>query len=168
MPPDHHHGRYGPESPPTRRAVVAGTGILALTTALAGCSSYGGQDTADGQPTAPGYPPEPPPTAPPGASSAAPSGEALASTTDIPVGGGEVFPAQEVVVTQATPGAFRAFSATCTHQGCTVNNVESGTINCPCHGSKFAVTDGSVVSGPAKKPLPQRSVAVEGDTILLV
>lgn len=174
MPHDENHGRQGPESPVTRRSVVAGTGILAVTAALAGCSSYGGQGTAGGEPTATGYPPEqgpapaaPPPGSPPPPGAPAPAGEALASTADIPVGGGEVFPAQEVVVTQAAPGEFRAFSAICTHQACAVSKVEDGTIDCPCHGSKFAVTDGSVVSGPAKKPLPQRSIAVEGDTIVL-
>lgn len=158
----------GTESAVTRRAVVAGTGILAVTAALAGCSSYGGQDTAGGQPTAGGYPSEQPPAAPPGGSPAAPAGAALASTADIPVGGGEIFPAEEVVVTQATPGEFRAFSAICTHQSCPVSKVADGTINCTCHGSKFAVTDGSVVNGPAKKALSQRQIAVEGDTIRLV
>ncbi|MGH3915862.1 MAG: Rieske (2Fe-2S) protein [Pseudonocardiaceae bacterium] len=162
MPLDKNHG---PEFPVTRRAVVAGTGLLAVTATLAGCSSYGDQS---GQPTPGGYPSEqgPASAAPPGAASSA-GGEALASTADIPVGGGEVFPAQEVVVTQAESGTFRAFSAICTHQACTVNKVEDGTIDCPCHGSKFAVADGSVVSGPAKKPLPERSITVEGDTILL-
>lgn len=165
-PRDENHGGHGGESPVTRRAVVAGTGILAATAALAGCGSYGGQGAADGQPTATGYPREQTPAAP-GAPSQAPDGDELASTADIPVGGGKIFAAQEVVVTQASSGEFRAFSVTCTHQGCAVNKVASGTIDCPCHGSKFAVADGSVVSGPAKKPLPERSITVEGDTILL-
>ncbi|MGQ0776404.1 MAG: Rieske (2Fe-2S) protein [Pseudonocardiales bacterium] len=168
MPHDENHRRQGTESAVTRRAVVAGTGILAVTAALAGCSSYGGQGTAGGQPTAPGYPPEQPPAASPGAPPAASTGAALASTADIPVGGGEIFAAQEVVVTQATPGEFRAFSAICTHQQCPVSRVADGTINCTCHGSKFAVADGSVVNGPAKKPLPERQIVVEGDRIQLV
>ncbi|MGH3932230.1 MAG: Rieske (2Fe-2S) protein [Pseudonocardiaceae bacterium] len=165
MPHDENHLSHDIESPVTRRAVVAGTGILAVAAALAGCSSYGGQDAAGGPAT--GYPAAQPPAAPPGGSPAAPAGAALASTADIPVGGGEIFPAEEVVVTQATPGKFRAFSAICTHQSCPVSKVADGTINCTCHGSKFAVTDGSVVNGPAKKALPQRQIAVEGDTIRL-
>ncbi|HSZ31192.1 MAG TPA: Rieske (2Fe-2S) protein, partial [Pseudonocardiaceae bacterium] len=68
---------------------------------------------------------------------------------------------------QPTPGTFEAFSAICTHQGCTVNKVTSGTIDCPCHGSKFAIADGSVVHGPASRPLPKRQVTVAGDAILL-
>jgi Rieske Fe-S protein len=91
----------------------------------------------------------------------------LAATKEIPVGGGKVFEKEQLVITQPTKGEFKGFSAICTHQGCTVNQVKGGTIDCPCHGSKFEVTDGSVRSGPAKKPLPYRSVKVDGDQIRL-
>ncbi len=137
----------------TRRAVVAGTGVLAVSATLAACSSYG--QSAGSAPEAPADQP------------AAPAGQALASTGDIPVGGGAVFASQEVVVTQPTQGTFKAFSATCTHTGCTVDEVASGTINCPCHGSKYAIADGSVVNGPAQRSLAQRQVTVSGDTIQL-
>ncbi len=80
---------------------------------------------------------------------------------DVPVGGGMVLDGR-VVVTQPSPGVYAAFSATCTHQGCTVSEIEDGTINCPCHGSAFGITDGSVVQGPAREPLPRRQVTVEG------
>jgi Rieske Fe-S protein len=82
------------------------------------------------------------------------------------VGGGVVIAAQKVVVTQPTAGEFKAFSATCTHMSCTVGSVSNGTINCPCHGSKFAVADGSVKQGPAGRPLPEVSVKVDGDTVV--
>jgi len=52
------------------------------------------------------------------------------------------------VVTQPVQGTFHAFSAACTHQGFTVEDVVGETINCPRHGSNFAVTDGSVARGP--------------------
>lgn len=166
----HDHEHTAPGSPglaPTRRAVVAGTGLLA-TAALAGCSSYGDQSAQGGADPAAGYPagqvPPPVPLDPPAAS----SGAALASTSDVPVGGGQVFAEEEIVVTQAAPGDFRAFSAVCPHQGCTVNEVEGGTINCPCHGSKFDVADGSVVNGPAQRALDSREVVVEGDQIRVV
>ncbi|MGH3886490.1 MAG: Rieske (2Fe-2S) protein [Pseudonocardiaceae bacterium] len=143
----------------TRRAVVAGTGVLAVSATVAACSSY--RDSAPAAPQAPGEPAAP--DAPP----AGPAGQSLASTADIPVGGGAVFADQEVVVTQPTQGAFKAFSATCTHSGCTVNKVAAGTINCPCHGSKYDIKDGSVVNGPASRPLAQRQITVSGDTIQL-
>ena len=91
----------------------------------------------------------------------------LASTSSIPVGGGTVFADKNVVVTQPSAGEFKAFSATCTHMGCKVKEVTNGVIACPCHGSKFAIADGSVTSGPAKKPLPAKSVSVDGDSIVL-
>jgi Rieske Fe-S protein len=81
------------------------------------------------------------------------------------VGGGTVLGDQEVVVTQPTEGEFMAFSAVCTHQGCLVQSVSEGKINCPCHGSAFSVEDGSVVTGPAQTPLERRTVSVEGDQI---
>ncbi|HEX2300553.1 MAG TPA: Rieske (2Fe-2S) protein [Pseudonocardiaceae bacterium] len=152
----------GPEL--SRRTVVAGTGVLAVTAALAACS---GEHSAPPAATGEGYAPAPPAAsdAPPQAPEAA---GGLARTTDIPVGGGEVFPAEEVVVTQPEPAQWRAFSAICTHQGCTVGSVQDGTINCPCHGSKFAVTDGSVVDGPATRPLPPREVEVQDGWVRVV
>ena len=108
--------------------------------------------------TEPPAPPEQPPT------TGAPAG--LASTGDIPVGGGAVFQAEQVVITQPTAWEFRAYSAVCTHQGCIVNDVVGGTINCNCHGSKFGL-DGSVSQGPASAPLPAVAVKVTGDQISL-
>jgi len=78
-----------------------------------------------------------------------------------------VIAAKKVVVTQPVSGTFAAFSAICTHRGCTVNKVADGTIDCPCHGSKFAIADGSVVQGPASRPLPRRQITVMGDAIVL-
>ncbi len=65
-----------------------------------------------------------------------------------------------VVVTRPTSTTVVAFDATCTHQGCLVNAVARGTIRCPCHGSQFAVADGSVVFGPAALPLAPFAVCV--------
>ncbi|MPZ84213.1 MAG: Rieske 2Fe-2S domain-containing protein [Actinophytocola sp.] len=97
----------------------------------------------------------------------APPPEGLAATGDIPVGGGKVFESEQVVITQPTEGEFKCFSAVCTHQGCTVATVTGGTINCPCHGSTFAIADGSVATGPASSALESRNVKVDGDQISL-
>jgi Rieske Fe-S protein len=92
----------------------------------------------------------------------------VAPASDIPVGGGRVFPDLRVVVTQPTAGEFRGFGIVCTHDGCELNAVSNGTINCPCHGSRYAITDGSVVQGPARTGLRTYSVAVDGDEVVLL
>jgi Rieske Fe-S protein len=95
------------------------------------------------------------------------SANALAKTSDIPVGGGAIFADQKVVVTQPTAGTFKGFSTTCTHLGCQVDKVANGLIQCPCHGSRYSVVDGSVKAGPAPKPLPPQKITVTGNEITL-
>ncbi|MFG3257708.1 Rieske (2Fe-2S) protein [Streptomyces sp. NPDC048172] len=96
------------------------------------------------------------------------NGGALGQVSEIPEGGGKVFEDQKVVVTQPSAGEFKAFSATCQHKGCLVNEVSGGTINCPCHGSKYDISDGSVKAGPARRSLPGKHVSVKGGTVRLV
>jgi Rieske Fe-S protein len=145
-----------PASEVARRALMAGAGVLAASVALVAC---GGAASRSGAPLTP--------SGPPAGEPAGTAGGRLASTSDIPVGGGTVIAGKKVVVTQPVPGTYAAFSAICTHQGCTVNKVANGTIECPCHGSKFAVADGSVVHGPASRPLARRQITVAGDAIVL-
>jgi len=94
------------------------------------------------------------------------AGGVLVSAADVPVGGGVILEAQKVVVTQPTDGTFRAFTATCTHQACTVASVAKGTISCACHGSAFSATDGSVQNGPATKPLAEIAVTVQDGQVV--
>jgi Rieske Fe-S protein len=54
-----------------------------------------------------------------------------------------------------------AFSSVCTHQGCHVDKVESGQIECPCHGSRFDAVTGAVTHSPATKPLPKIGIVVQ-------
>ncbi|MGN9809201.1 Rieske (2Fe-2S) protein [Micromonospora sp. BQ11] len=148
---------------PCRRAVLACGGAAGVTALLAGCQTYGAAS-----PPAPAAPPPvaagtPDGTAPP-AAGAAPT---LARVADIPVGGGRIFADQGVVLTQPAAGTIKAFSARCTHQGCTVTSVDDGTIICACHNSVFDIADGAVRSGPAKQPLPETPVVVAGDDIRL-
>jgi nitrite reductase/ring-hydroxylating ferredoxin subunit len=143
-----------------RRSVLVGAcGTCAVV--VAGCAAYG-----PGQPA-----PAPAPSAQSGGvgggagSGSGSAGGKLAATADVPVGGGVVLADAQLVITQPKAGTFKAFSAICTHQGCTVAAVENGTINCPCHGSEFAIADGAVVAGPAPKPLPAKSIKVSGGSI---
>lgn len=89
----------------------------------------------------------------------------VGAAADVPVGGGKVFREQKIVVTQPTAGQYKAFSAKCTHAGCIVDQVKDAQIQCPCHGSRFAIADGSVQDGPAPTPLPEYKVAVQNGNL---
>ncbi|SES30066.1 Rieske Fe-S protein [Streptomyces sp. yr375] len=136
--------------PATRRTVLLATGGAAAALTAA-CSNYGDNNSSSSS----------------SSEKSAAAGQELAKTTDIPLGGGKIFGAEKVVVTQPTKDDFKAFSAICTHLGCTVGSVADGTIDCPCHGSKYHIADGSVAHGPAPKPLPAKQITVEGSTIKL-
>jgi Rieske Fe-S protein len=47
-----------------------------------------------------------------------------------------------------------------------VSSVKAKTISCACHGSSFSAADGSVLTGPATRPLDEIKVKVEGDKIV--
>ncbi|WP_327586656.1 Rieske (2Fe-2S) protein [Nonomuraea sp. NBC_00507] len=101
----------------------------------------------------------------PGRAEAA-AGPVLATTKSIPLGGGRIIKGK-YVITQPKKGVYRCFSAKCTHQGCAVASVSRGTINCPCHGSKFSASTGAVIQGPAKRPLPRKKIKVSKGKISL-
>lgn len=137
-----------PEELPSRRSMVAGlaAGGLALPL-LAACGSSGAGAAAPSVATTPGT--------------------SLATESEIPVGGGKILTAEQLVLTQPVAGQFKAFSAVCTHQQCLVTQVSNGIIQCPCHGSQFSIKDGSVVGGPAPAPLPSEKIAVKNGKISL-
>jgi len=87
------------------------------------------------------------------------TGKRLVALADIGIGSGRIITDPPVVVVRTGANRVVGFSAICTHQGCTVASISNGTIDCPCHGSRFALTTGKVVTGPAPRPLP--SVAIE-------
>ncbi len=72
-----------------------------------------------------------------------------------------------VIVSQPSSGEYKAFSTVCTHQGCQVQVQDSNRIVCPCHGSEFAVADGSVVQGPAEAPLTSYPVQEKGGKLFV-
>jgi len=122
----------------TRRTVLAGTGLAAMAVtagALAGCSTA--PSSTDSDPT----------------------------VADIPVGSGLIQSEGDYVITQPTSGEFHAFSKTCPHAGCAVGEIQGTNIVCPCHGSRFDLTTGGVVQGPATTGLTELSVSVEGDQL---
>jgi len=131
-----------------RRTVIAGMGVVAALAAGSALFSRTRASSAPGTSAGPFVKP---------ASATVPIG-------NVPAGGGAVL--GDVVVTEPSGGDFRGFSSTCTHLGCTVSDVTGGTINCPCHGSRFNL-DGSVHTGPASVPLAPRSVSVQGGSVVI-
>jgi Rieske Fe-S protein len=137
-----------------RRRALSGSAAVAVgVPLLAAC----GDDSATS-----GTAPSPSPSKDTGSSG---GGAALASTSDVPVGGCFVVSAAKIVVTQPTEGEFKAFTAVCTHQGCLVESSSDGEIPCPCHSSRFSLADGSPQSGPASAALAAVEITVDGDTI---
>lgn len=137
----------------TRRGMLAGAGLVGLAGLAAACGSGEAEGGGDGGSATTG---------------GVGGGRVLAQTDEIPVGGGKIFKDEKIVVTQPAHGEFKAFSAVCTHAGCTVGSISGGTINCPCHGSKFKIADASPAAGPAKEALAAKEIKVEGDSISLV
>lgn len=127
--------------PVTRRSVIAGVAAVGVASALAACGS---DDPAVER-------------------SAGTTSTNSVKAADVPVGGAAIV--GDVVVSQPTAGSFKAFSAVCTHQNCLVSRVDGTKVICPCHGSQFSATDGSVITGPAHRALIARSVTVTGDTL---
>jgi len=89
----------------------------------------------------------------------------LASLSKVPVGGGLILADKKIVITRDSGGTVHAFSAVCTHMGCTVGSVSGGAIKCPCHGSTYDASTGKNISGPAPRPLSPVNVTVKGDDI---
>ena len=133
---------------PDRRTLLSQAGLAALavgTGALAGCSAP--------TRTSPGAPP---------------AGNTLSiPASRIPVGGGVILDEANFVVTQPTEGEFKAFNKMCTHQGCPVSAIEGAEIVCHCHGARFSIADGSVLNGPATKPLKAAKAVVQGADVLV-
>lgn len=156
----------------TRRAVLAGSGASAALLLLAACGgeppsgTRGGgadedadddadDDREDGDQDDDG-----------GGGRLVGPGEALASTSDVPVGGALAVTVggAQLLVTQPEEGTFAAFSAICTHEGCTVGPGD-GELLCPCHASRYDLATGAVLGGPAPAPLPEVPVTVDGGEV---
>jgi Rieske Fe-S protein len=152
----------------TRRRLFAGAGMAGAAAVLAACGTE--PDSGFEVPT----PGNSDPSSPAGPESPASDAgqDALAAVDDVPIGGGLILEEQDVVITRPADSEWYAFSATCTHQGCTVAEVRSDVIFCACHNSQYSVRDGSVVQeadGVApgtQDALPAVDIEVDGGSVL--
>ncbi len=142
---------------PRRSLFAAGMGLTLAGLGLAACSDPAATSTGNGGANGNGGP---------NAGGAGTSGDSV-KMADIPVGGGVIMQSASFVVTQPTAGTYKAFSSVCTHQGCPVSMISNGQIICTCHGSTFSVKDGSVISGPARRPLAPATVTQSGDSLVI-
>lgn len=128
----------------TRRTALCAAGLTGLV-GLTGCAGGGERDTPANL-----------------------SGKEVAKAADVPVGGGRLNGQLKVLVTQPTAGVFKVFSSKCPHQGCGVGTPSDGIAECPCHGSEFHITDGSVKKGPAKTGLREYPAEVKNGAVVVI
>ena len=104
-----------------------------------------------------------------GATSASPGGggKQVAKLSDIPVGGSisATLDGKPIILAQPSTGKVVAFTAICTHQGCTVNP-DGAVLRCPCHASTYDAFTGENTGGPARSPLAAIPVTVSGGAVL--
>jgi len=120
-----------------RRTMLRGAAVGGVALPLLAACGGGGEETTSGGEGSGG-------------------GSATVAASDVPVGGGTILKDQEVVVTQPKKGDYKAFTAICTHQGCTVTKVEGGQIVCPCHGSHFSIEEARQPPGRPRRRWPPR------------
>jgi len=129
---------------------VAG-GAVTAAALLGGC---GGDDAGSG--------------AGAGSSGSGAGGGSLVELSKVPVGGAVSAKSPDgkpIIVAQPSAGQAVAFSARCTHMGCTVAPSDA-KLQCPCHGSQFDALTGKVLRGPAQKPLNRFPVKVQNGTVV--
>lgn len=172
------------ESPETaaevdRRTLIrtgAVAGVVGGVTVLAGgATAWVRQGSADDTATGPATPSTAAASSPAAAAAGPPSspapsaapGVVIMPASAVPVGSAQPFTDPQTggpaYLLQPKTGAFRAYSAVCTHQGCTVS-ADSNGFTCPCHGAVYD-SSGNVVSGPAPAPLQPISVVVVGGEV---
>lgn len=139
----------------TRRTVlttgVAAAGAAAGAVALAACGADGGGSSAGSSSSAP--------LAPPGTVVAPVADVAVGQSTSVTVDG------HPAIVARTSETNAVAFSAICTHQGCTVRP-SGNQADCPCHGSQYNALTGAVLHGPAELPLQAIPVKIVNGQIL--
>jgi thiosulfate dehydrogenase [quinone] large subunit len=170
--------RAAPDADPQRRQLLLGagaagvlavvTGGLAAAVAAIGRAMHSGTAIAATTPT---------PSVSTSASArrtatatAPPAGRVIAQTSDVAEGSAVAFSddaGAPALLVHETSGEFRAFTAVCTHSGCTVEYDGASSFVCPCHGGRYDGQTGAVIAGPPPAPLRRIDVVVSDGDIRL-
>ena len=176
----------GRDPDPERRALVLGgagaLGLAAIAAVSATLSAVIGRALNNGSSStsaAAFTPTTPSPAQPsPGTTAASPAqtpasqlpGKHIVAAADVPPGRALRFTdsnGDPAWLLHEPNGDFRAFSAICTHAGCSVS-LSGDQFVCPCHGGRYSAADGSVLGGPPPSALPPLNIqVVDGDVRLL-
>lgn len=131
-----------------RLGALLGVGV-AGSSALAACGGGSGSGGSGG-----------------GSGSGGSGGGAIARASEVSPGSAVEFQdgGQPAVLVGLEGGELAAYSAVCTHAGCTVA-YRGGQLACPCHGSAFDPANGEVVAAPAERPLTEIPVEVRNGEV---
>ena len=94
----------------------------------------------------------------------------VASAASVAAGEMKAFDVEGLEIAVANiDGDYYAFNDICTHRRCALSDgeLDATTLTCICHGSRFDVSTGDVVRGPAERPLQVYPVTVVGDELQL-
>lgn len=148
-------------APTRRQAVTAGAAMtlgIAAAATMAGCGESSTNDPGG----------DTPPGSAGNGTSPAGMGVTLAALSDIPVGeaiGVQGPDGKAIVIAAPESGKVVAFSASCTHQHCTVKP-SGAKLDCPCHGAQFDAFTGAAIKGPTSTPLASVPVTVKGNDVV--
>ncbi|HTW20520.1 MAG TPA: Rieske 2Fe-2S domain-containing protein [Mycobacteriales bacterium] len=152
---------------------AAGTGVLAVVTAVLG-RMIGGTSTSNAASTRPLSPPSTTATTRRHKHNHHnPAGTLIGPASAVPKGQAQMFRdpsnGRPAYVVHEPDGKFSAFSAVCTHAGCTVGfDASAQEFICPCHGGTYSARTGQVLAGPPPAPLSPINVAVSAGEIRVV
>lgn len=99
--------------------------------------------------------------------------QVVAARGEIPVRGVKLFayptPADRCIMIRTGEDTYAGYSQKCTHLSCAVfYSAANDRIECPCHNGIFSVTDGSVLQGPPRRPLPRILLEQRGSELVAV
>lgn len=94
----------------------------------------------------------------------------MGKASSVSNGAMSAFKAEDREIAVANLGTtYYAFNDICTHRRCPLSDgeLDGTTVTCICHGSRFDITTGEVVRGPATRPLEVYPVRLQGDELLV-